>query len=204
MLTPPGPPLPPHVIPPADELPVGTVISYAGPLQATTPSPPPGGPVPQNTAPFGWLPCNGQALEQGRYPELYAVLGTVWGGSGSTFNLPDFRGTFLRGVDGGAGNDPDVADRTPLGSGSPDDVGSSQLCAMQTHQHGYTPPVAGPGGAGSGAGVGPEQLTGPPTSDPTPPGNVLVSQHETRPRNLTVNFLIKYAYLRRPGAGPRR
>ncbi|MDR2076403.1 MAG: phage tail protein [Desulfovibrio sp.] len=35
-----------------------------------------------------WLECNGQAITQGAYPELYAVVGP---------NVPDYRGMFLRG-----------------------------------------------------------------------------------------------------------
>lgn len=64
--------------------------------------------------PAGWLLCNGTNVSRTAYASLYAAIGTNWGaGDGSTtFNLPDCRGYFLRGVDGGAGNDPDTASRT--------------------------------------------------------------------------------------------
>ena len=52
------------------------------------------------TAPSGWLACNGAAVSRVDYATLFAVIGTTWGaGDGSvTFNVPDLRGTFLRGT----------------------------------------------------------------------------------------------------------
>jgi len=60
-----------------------------------------------NTAPNGYLICNGQAVSRTTYPELFAAIGTTFGaGDGSsTFNLPDLRGEFVRGVDNGRGVD---------------------------------------------------------------------------------------------------
>jgi microcystin-dependent protein len=60
----------------------GEVKAYAGP-----------------TAPEGYLLCQGQAVSRTTYSGLFSVLGTSHGqGDGlTTFNLPDYRGTFLRG-----------------------------------------------------------------------------------------------------------
>jgi len=98
--------------------PAGVIVPYAG-IQASIPS--------------GWLDCNGSALQSTSYPALYAAIGNNWGGNQATFNLPDLRGYFLRGVDEGAGNDPDAATRSTSvtnnqnGNGaSGDTVGSSQ------------------------------------------------------------------------------
>lgn len=45
------------------------------------------------TIPPGWAACNGQTLNISDYRELYAVIGTTYGGDGKqTFALPDFRG----------------------------------------------------------------------------------------------------------------
>lgn len=44
--------------------------------------------------PAGCVPCDGRALSIGEYPELFAVIGTVYGGGTGTFNLPDWRGGF--------------------------------------------------------------------------------------------------------------
>lgn len=44
-------------------------------------------------APEGWQFCAGQVLSIQEYPVLYALLGTIYGGDGTTtFALPDLRG----------------------------------------------------------------------------------------------------------------
>ena len=62
----------------------------------------------RNTAPAGWLECDGTAVSRATYAALFVVVGTTYGvGDGSTtFNLPDARGRVLRGWDHGAGRDP--------------------------------------------------------------------------------------------------
>lgn len=49
-----------------------------------------------NTAPTGFLLCDGSAVSRTTYSGLFAVIGTTWGaGDGSTtFNLPDLRFRF--------------------------------------------------------------------------------------------------------------
>lgn len=43
--------------------------------------------------PVGWLACDGSAVPIGDYEVLYTVLGTTYGGDGSTtFGVPDLRG----------------------------------------------------------------------------------------------------------------
>jgi microcystin-dependent protein len=82
------------------------------------------------TAPTGWLVCDGSQVSRSQYADLFAAIGTAHGaGDGSsTFHLPDFRGRFLRGADGGAARDPDRASRTAANSGGAvgDAVGSVQ------------------------------------------------------------------------------
>jgi len=57
-------------------------------------------PYAASTAPDGWLLCNGSAVSRTTYAALFAAIGTSYGsGDGSTtFNLPDYRWTFLRGA----------------------------------------------------------------------------------------------------------
>jgi microcystin-dependent protein len=46
-----------------------------------------------NFAPVGWVLCNGQLLPISEYETLYTLLGTTYGGNGSTtFGIPDLRG----------------------------------------------------------------------------------------------------------------
>jgi microcystin-dependent protein len=70
-------------------VPVGTVVAFAGP---------------STNIPAGWLLCDGAVLNattNPQYAQLFAAIGTAWGGTGVTsFNIPDLRGVFLRGVNG--------------------------------------------------------------------------------------------------------
>lgn len=85
------------------------------------------------TSPAGWLKCNGTAISRATYANLFAAIGTAWGaGDGSTtFNVPDFRGQFLRGFDDGSGID---AGRT-----------FASMQADQNASHTHTATVADPG-----------------------------------------------------------
>jgi len=60
-----------------------------------------------NSAPTGYLTCDGSAISRTTYADLFAVVSTTFGaGDGSTtFNLPDLRGEFIRGFDAGKGTD---------------------------------------------------------------------------------------------------
>jgi microcystin-dependent protein len=49
-----------------------------------------------NFAPKGWAMCNGQLLPINQNQALFALLGTAYGGNGTTnFALPDFRGRIM-------------------------------------------------------------------------------------------------------------
>lgn len=77
--------------------PVGSVIAMAG------------------SCPGGYLEADGTSLSRTAYPELFSAISTNHGFVDSnTFRLPDYRGRFLRGVDGNAGNDVDKASRTAM------------------------------------------------------------------------------------------
>lgn len=106
-------------------LPVGTIIAWGGTAKSV---------------PAGWMLCNGKALSKSGYPELFAAIGTTWGGLGDKFNLPDLRGRFLRGEDAGTRRDPDATKRTPANpGGSSTGAGSIQGDSIQNHKHEQTP-----------------------------------------------------------------
>ena len=60
-----------------------------------------------NTAPTGWLAANGDLVSRTTYATLFSAIGTTFGaGDGTTtFQLPDLRGYFARGMDNGRGVD---------------------------------------------------------------------------------------------------
>lgn len=95
-------------------------------------------PWPTATIPAGWLECDGSDVSRTTYAELYAAIGTTYGvGNGTTtFNIPDYRGVFLRGHANGSANDPDRATRTNRGDGTTGDaVGTAQADATRAHSH---------------------------------------------------------------------
>ncbi len=106
-------------------IPAGTIMAYGGSI-----------------APTGWLLCDGSTVSRTTYAGLYTAVGNNFGsGNGSTtFNLPDFRGRFLRGVDGAASIDPDKATRTAMNSGGSagNNVGSVQTGIIESHSHTFS------------------------------------------------------------------
>lgn len=62
-----------------------------------------------NFAPTGWALCNGQLLAISQYTALFSLLGTFYGGNGtSNFALPDLRGRAPMHYDQGPGLSPHV------------------------------------------------------------------------------------------------
>jgi len=53
--------------------------------------------LPQVPDGFEIVPCDGRALSKTSYPELYQIIGGTFGYTDTTFNIPDYRGLFLRG-----------------------------------------------------------------------------------------------------------
>jgi microcystin-dependent protein len=92
------------------------------------------------SAPDGWLLCDGARVSRSKYVALYAAVGSAWGGGdgATTFNLPDLRGVFLRGVDAGANRDPDAASRTASAAGGNvgGAVGTIETDDFRSHNHG--------------------------------------------------------------------
>jgi microcystin-dependent protein len=96
-------------------LPSGVVLPYAG-----------------AAVPAGWLLCNGAAVSKTTYAALFDALSYAHGDpGGGSFNLPDYRGRFIRGADTmgtAAGRDADKALRSAaaVGGATGDAVGSVQ------------------------------------------------------------------------------
>ena len=98
----------------------------------------------------GWLVCDGASYSRETYPDLFAAIGTAHGGDAGSFNVPDLRDRFMRGVNGNAAFgsktvDPDVGSRTAAAPGGnvKNAVGSAQAAATALP---ITPWTAGMGG----------------------------------------------------------
>ena len=131
---------------------------------------------PADKIPAGYLIEDGSAVGRVAYATLFAAIGTTYGaGNGATtFNLPDSRGEFWRGLDLGRGVD--------VGRG----LGSAQADMLRSHAHpqdGDTFTAKAGGGFAYGA-ANPNRAFGGVTGSF---GGV-----ETRSRNLAKIPLIKY------------
>lgn len=142
-----------------------------------------------DTIPTGYLLCDGSAISRATYSALYAIIGDAFGeGDGSTtFNLPDLRGRFLRGKDGGAGNDPDAGSRTASGTNgnTGDNIGSLQADQYKSHTHQF-------GSSNSSFGSGYPEAVDQNNGSPVFYNTSSSGGNETRPKNINVNYMIKY------------
>lgn len=150
-----------------------------------------------------WVRCSGEHVTTaGVYQALHAAIGFDHGRSGvDTMVLPDYRGWFLRGVDGGALVDPDASRRTapypqatdPAWQGNTGDrVGSCQGHAtglpyrpMQTRVHQLPSTYASKHSAGLGARLA-TRMAGATWVDLTARGG----DKESRPINLAVDWYV--------------
>lgn len=102
----------------------------------------------RSSAPIGWLFCDGSAVSRTTYAALFLAIGTAHGigDEATTFNLPDYRGMFLRGFDAGRGVDPGRAFASTQQDefNSHNHVGGTDV--QGDHQHG----TAGSDGQGGG------------------------------------------------------
>lgn len=144
---------------------------------------------------YGWMICDGSKLKAGDYPELYSVLGNLYGGEGTgkdiTFCLPDLTGQFLRGI----GKPDDKAsheNRKKAEGGTENGVGSTQEDALHTHAHIYTKPSGIPVPGKDGEGNSTVDNTAHTEPNIVDIEVTKVSKLETRPTNTFVYYLIKY------------
>lgn len=130
-----------------------------------------------NSAPNGWLACNGSNVSRTTYAALFSAIGTTYGsGDGSTtFALPDLRGYFLR----GSGTN---SDGTAAGT-----FGEKQADGIKEHSHRFGYNLV----TGVASGNGPlTQLGGATAYDlAMVPGT---SSTDTRPKNIAMLYCIKF------------
>lgn len=84
-----------------------------------------------NFAPRGWALCQGQILAISQNTALFSILGTTYGGNGTTtFALPDLRGRAVRGAGQGPGLSP-----VDLGEVNGTEVTTLTSLTMAAHAH---------------------------------------------------------------------
>jgi microcystin-dependent protein len=188
------------------DAPVGTVVAYAGILPRND----------DGTAMevvTNWYLCNGAPLNSNQFRPLYNRIrahhgnGSDDSNAATDFNLPDYRGLFLRGVNGtrtGDYADPNTSDADrrpnhPGGTGVGNRVGSVQPDDFQEHDH----PINDPGhshgfeafredGAGAPGQAFPRNPNGFRTGNERTNITVLNrGGRETRPNNAYVYFLVR-------------
>jgi microcystin-dependent protein len=148
-----------------------------------------------NFAPQGWALCNGQLLSIQQNTALFSLLGTQFGGNGTTtFALPNLQGS----VPMDQGNGPGLTSRNMGETGGEESVTllQNQLAA---HNHAPVQAVAGSSRSDKHSPVGAE-LAGHSTANvyaATPnanmaplPGNGQLQPHENRQPFLVMNFVI--------------
>ena len=175
-------------------MPAGSIIPFAGP---------------DENVPDGWILCDGRELSRTEYQRLYDAIGVAWGtGDGATtFNIPDLRGMFLRGKSGeNLTNDADADSRLAnnYGGNSGNNVGSFQGDAIRN--------ITGEFSSAQRWGWGYEMANGAFTLSALNGGmtyehhayyngnpkytfnvsNVVPVGSDNRPKNVYVNYIIKY------------
>ena len=168
------------------KIPTGTIISFAGSKE-----------VYQENLSDSFLICDGEEYDKNNFEDLYSVIGTIWGGTGTPiFNVPNLCGRFLRGADLGKGIDPDAAKRKSIeGNIIGDIVGGYQEDMLKSHAHQSQNANQKNGNPDGAQDDGPDNSNGAERSY-WRNGTVfsetsLNGGKETRPKNAAVLFLIK-------------
>lgn len=155
------------------DVPAGTVHTFAGGV---------------GSIPAGYLLCDGGAINRSIYCNLFNAIGTTYGvGNGSTtFNIPDLRGEFLRGLDNNRGVD---TGRT-LGSAQGEQTRTIKQLETDIGLGGSAPvpstaviPQDGTNSTWVGTGEGGSGRYG---------LRAQFYNQETRPRNVAMNYIIKF------------
>lgn len=148
-----------------------------------------------NYAPQGWATCDGQILPINQNQALFALLGTKYGGNGSTtFGLPNLNGRVPVAMAGSAGTIVGVQ-----GAMGGEASHTLQVAEVPVHTH---PVNVSSSGANSPLPAGhllaapptaiyaPENPAKPATLDPSTVATVGGAAHENRQPSLGLNFCI--------------
>lgn len=153
-------------------LPSGSVIEYAG-----------------DTAPNGWLICDGSAISRQKYSKLFEVIGTTYGsGDGnSTFNLPNLKGKIPVGLNS------DDSDFNILGKEGGEKTHILKINEIPSHNHRQTVTASRSGSGSTYVSWNANNLFG---NKDTGARNTLNTgggeAHNNLQPYITLNYIIKY------------
>lgn len=153
--------------------PVGSIVMFAG-----------------SSEPTGWLFCDGatglSTVANPEYTELFAIIGTTYGGTGTTdFDLPDMRGRIPLGV--GTGDASDATAHTLAQKQGTEKHALAEL-EMPSHRHNWN--TSNTSGTNIGASAGGK---GDATQNVFQTGFTGgVTAHNNLQPSLGLNFIIKY------------
>lgn len=89
--------------------------------------------IPNGQPPLDWLLCDGAVLNINQYEPLYSLIGTTYGGNGTTtFALPDLRGR----LPVGQGNGPNLTSRV-MGQAFGSEQAPVSVQALPAHTHAF-------------------------------------------------------------------
>lgn len=154
---------------------IGSIFPYAGSI------------LPLNK---GWFLCDGASYLRSEYPDLFAVIGNNFGtADGTHFNVPDLRGQFLKGYDpsnayqsaGDGATTVRIASKPGGAVGA--SVGSYESDYQRCHCHCIS--------AGDWDGSGGYVCTSD-EGDSYDSCTYNSGQTENYPKNVAINFIIKY------------
>lgn len=112
-------------------VPTGTISAFGG-----------------TSAPDGYLLCDGASYSTSEYGDLFAVIGSRYGGSGGSFNVPDLRGRVPAGLHTGQ------SDFNELGKTGGARTHTLTVAEMPSHNHGGSAGSSAISDVGFAAGAG--------------------------------------------------
>ena len=161
--------------------PIGTIIMYAG-----------------GTIPTGWKSTDGSSLLKSQYPALYAIIGDAYSVTGQDalhFNLPNTQGIFVRGAGTQILSTNSLSYSATLGGYQADATKKNGLGLNDPgHSHGLSQLVSNTNNfgrqafydRGNGGGSAGYSTDGAGTNV-----SINTGDSETRPANISVNYMIK-------------
>lgn len=150
-----------------------------------------------NFAPTGWLACQGQLLSIAQYDALFSLIGTTYGGNGTTnFALPDLRGR----VPIHSGQGPGLPNYV-VGQTAGAESATVSVAQLPAHSHAAATAGAGNAPVPTGGVPAPSRAAdpsyGPPAGGATMPAGAVSASgaaspqsHENTQPFLAINFCI--------------